>query len=72
MAESVDALVSNTCGRKAVPVRPRLWVLRKSFRKSEAFFILGVWHLFISYILKNSIDFISEAARTFHIDLTNI
>jgi hypothetical protein len=27
MAESVDALVSNTCGRKAVPVRPRLWVL---------------------------------------------
>ncbi len=26
MAESVDALVSNTCGRKAVPVRPRLWV----------------------------------------------
>ena len=28
MAESVDALVSNTCGRKAVPVRPRLWVQR--------------------------------------------
>jgi hypothetical protein len=24
--KSVDALVSNTCGRKAVPVRPRLWV----------------------------------------------
>ncbi len=28
MAESVDALVSNTCGCKAVPVRPRLWVQR--------------------------------------------
>jgi hypothetical protein len=26
MAESVDALVSNTNGCKAVPVRPRLWV----------------------------------------------
>ena len=26
MAESVDALVSNTSGREAVPVRPRLWV----------------------------------------------
>ena len=29
MAESVDALVSNTNGRKAVPVRPRLRVLVK-------------------------------------------
>ena len=29
MAESVDALVSNTSGRKAVPVRSRLRVLRK-------------------------------------------
>ena len=27
MAESVDALVSNTSGREAVPVRPRLRVL---------------------------------------------
>lgn len=26
MAESVDALVSNTSGCKAMPVRPRLWV----------------------------------------------
>ena len=34
MAESVDALVSNTCGRKAVPVRPRLWVLKKKKRQS--------------------------------------
>ena len=29
MAESVDALVSNTSGREAVPVRPRLRVLKK-------------------------------------------
>ena len=29
MAESVDALVSNTSGREAVPVRPRLRVLVK-------------------------------------------
>ena len=29
MAESVDALVSNTNVRKDVPVRPRLRVLRK-------------------------------------------
>ena len=28
MAESVDALVSNTSGREAVPVRPRLRVLK--------------------------------------------
>ena len=27
MAESVDALVSNTSGVTPVPVRPRLWVL---------------------------------------------
>ncbi len=30
MAESVDALVSNTSGVKLVPVRDRLWVLRMS------------------------------------------
>ena len=26
MAESVDALVSNTSGVKSIPVRPRVWV----------------------------------------------
>ena len=44
MAESVDALVSNTNDSNVVPVRPRLWVLRK--RKSlgiyrGAFIVLG-------------------------------
>ena len=28
MAESVDALVSNTSGVKSIPVRPRVWVLK--------------------------------------------
>ena len=34
MAESVDALVSNTSGFTSIPVRPRVWVqeLRNSFR----------------------------------------
>ena len=27
MAESVDALVSNTSGVTSIPVRPRVWVL---------------------------------------------
>ena len=30
MAESVDALVSNTSGVTSIPVRPRVWVRRKS------------------------------------------
>ena len=28
MAESVDALVSNTSGVTSIPVRPRVWVLQ--------------------------------------------
>ena len=28
MAESVDALVSNTSGFTSIPVRPRVWVLK--------------------------------------------
>ncbi len=30
MAESVDALVSNTSGFTSIPVRPRVWVPRKA------------------------------------------
>ena len=30
MAESVDALVSNTSGVKSIPVRPRVWVQHKN------------------------------------------
>ena len=29
MAESVDALVSNTSGATSIPVRPRVWVQNK-------------------------------------------
>ena len=29
MAESVDALVSNTSGFTSIPVRPRVWVQRR-------------------------------------------
>ena len=29
MAESVDALVSNTSGFTSIPVRPRVWVLQE-------------------------------------------
>ena len=32
MAESVDALVSNTSGVTSIPVRPRVWVLREKFK----------------------------------------
>ena len=34
MAESVDALVSNTSGFTSIPVRPRVWV-----RKEETFWV---------------------------------
>ena len=44
MAESVDALVSNTSGVKPVPVRDRLWVLRMSCKSLiyKTFFFWGV------------------------------
>ena len=38
MAESVDALVSNTSRFTPVPVRPRLWVLRE-VREDFSFFV---------------------------------
>ena len=31
MAESVDALVSNTSGFTSIPVRPRVWVQERRF-----------------------------------------
>ena len=36
MAESVDALVSNTSGFTSIPVRPRVWVRRKRERFKES------------------------------------
>ena len=45
MAESVDALVSNTSGVTSIPVRPRVWVRGKA--KLLSFQSLGFF-LFIS------------------------
>ena len=70
MAESVDALVSNTNGCKAVPVRPRLWVLKAS-DFSEAFLFLP-YGIRLFYILENLTDFILEAARNYHSGSINI
>ena len=41
MAESVDALVSNTSRFTPVPVRPRLWVRRRETRVSLFFYPLS-------------------------------
>ena len=48
MAESVDALVSNTSGFTSIPVRPRVWVLkRRKLKNSLRFsFLLPVTRWF--------------------------
>ena len=40
MAESVDALVSNTSGFTSIPVRPRVWVQEKGVVVSTAPFFM--------------------------------
>ena len=41
MAESVDALVSNTSGFTSIPVRPRVWVLNKKNQQlADSFFCI--------------------------------
>ena len=44
MAESVDALVSNTSGFTSIPVRPRVWVPRKPLDElvKRLFFVIQV------------------------------
>ena len=37
MAESVDALVSNTSGFTSIPVRPRVWVQEEKFERASLF-----------------------------------
>ena len=39
MAESVDALVSNTSGFTSIPVRPRVWVREGESFKTFSFFL---------------------------------
>ena len=47
MAESVDALVSNTCRFTPVPVRPRLRVLKEEDESLPLFLWLWVWRPFV-------------------------
>ena len=43
MAESVDALVSNTSGFTSIPVRPRVWVHKAAVNHSifSRFYFVG-------------------------------
>ena len=54
MAESVDALVSNTSGFTSIPVRPRVWVLkRRKLKNSLRFsFLLPVTRWFVGINVK--------------------
>ena len=56
MAESVDALVSNTSGFTSIPVRPRVWVQGESSKGFLLFFMpffvdIGNDGIFVSYFL---------------------
>ena len=42
MAESVDALVSNTSGFTSIPVRPRVWVQKGESFKTFSFFAISL------------------------------
>ena len=59
MAESVDALVSNTNGRKFVPVRSRLWVQWSDPHYGHqtivgiALLAVGLWCFYTFYYLKS-------------------
>ena len=46
MAESVDALVSNTSRFTPVPVRPRLWVPEEKFERTSLFLCRFVAYYF--------------------------
>ena len=49
MAESVDALVSNTSGFTSIPVRPRVWV-----QKGESFKLSPFLLWYIQFVLRFS------------------
>ena len=49
MAESVDALVSNTSGFTSIPVRPRVWV-----RKGESFKLSPFLLWYIQFVFRFS------------------
>ena len=43
MAESVDALVSNTSGFTSIPVRPRVWVQKREKVLNFLSFLFGLF-----------------------------
>ena len=45
MAESVDALVSNTSGFTSIPVRPRVWVQEREEQEFLSFFLFLCFNL---------------------------
>ena len=49
MAESVDALVSNTSGFTSIPVRPRVWVRKGESSKNSLLFCYGISYLFSDF-----------------------
>ena len=53
MAESVDALVSNTSGFTSMPVRPRLWVRKE---KPSIFKYLAFLFLYFSFVFMYNIS----------------
>mgnify|MGYP007059902116 CR=1 FL=1 len=50
MAESVDALVSNTSGFTSIPVRPRVWVRKEKDKPLQIKSLQG----FIFFLLRHS------------------
>ena len=46
MAESVDALVSNTSGFTSIPVRPRVWVQEGESFKTFSFLLWYIQFVF--------------------------
>ena len=58
MAESVDALVSNTSGFTSIPVRPRVWVQEKE-KVRKAFFFFVVYLSFVSFYSEVAFLYIS-------------
>ena len=64
MAESVDALVSNTSGFTAIPVRPRVWVLKKAVDRlidSLSYFVGYKQRHYLSLYIMPSITFSIES-----------
>ncbi len=69
MAESVDALVSNTSGFTSIPVRPRVWVLKRREFSGLSLFFCYVSLLSICVPLLNLLFLFS--GKTIYCSLSN-